>query len=103
MGAIVSALFAGEMLVRHTTSGRESSVAGLILGCGSFGSVCQILWNTADDPQVAIYYIRLSSRPADDLPIGVSPRPECTAIPNRSGGSCCRGALAHESAVFARC
>ncbi len=37
MGAIVSALFAAAMFVRHTTSGRESSVSRLILGCGSSG------------------------------------------------------------------
>lgn len=61
VGAIVSAMFAGALLFHHSATWRESSVSGLILGCGIFWSGCQILWNTTDDPLVAVYYMRVSS------------------------------------------
>jgi signal transduction histidine kinase len=61
VGAIISALLAGALFVHHKAAWRESSVSGLILGCGIFWSLCQIQWNTTDDPELAIYYVRLSS------------------------------------------
>ncbi len=61
VGAISSALLAGALFVHHKATWRESSISGLVLGCGIFWSFCQILWNTTDDPLVAIRYVRLSS------------------------------------------
>jgi len=61
VGSIVSAMLAGALFVHHKATWRESSISGFILVCGVFWSLCQILWNTADDPQAAIFFVRLSS------------------------------------------
>lgn len=57
--AVLSALHAGVVVGRQGPRHTNYIAAALIFE-GAIWSTCQVLWNTAPDPETALFYIRLS-------------------------------------------
>jgi PAS domain S-box-containing protein len=57
---LISVVCAAVILDRDARHRANRLVALIVLGC-TFWSVCEVLWNTAEDPQVALALVRLSA------------------------------------------
>jgi signal transduction histidine kinase len=57
---LISAMLASAIIVRDSGL-RVNRLLGTLLACGSYWSLCEVLWNIQSDPEVAVWMVRLSS------------------------------------------
>ena len=48
------------VLARDTTR-RASRLGAIVAGCGAWWALCEVLWNTASDPEIALRLVTLAA------------------------------------------
>jgi signal transduction histidine kinase len=57
---LISAILAAAIIARDPGL-RVNRLLGTVLACGSFWSLCEVLWNVQSDPGVSVWMVRISS------------------------------------------
>lgn len=58
----------GSVILARDPSQRSNRLLAAILGCSAYWSLCEILWNSSDDPEAVLWMIKFSS--AGWIPLG---------------------------------
>jgi PAS domain S-box-containing protein len=57
----VAAAVLGSAILARDPGQRSNRLIATILGCSAYWSLCEVLWNSSDDPNAVVWMVRLSS------------------------------------------